>query len=407
MKSGILSLGCLVIGLFCFPVLPAAAQAVSPFAAIAQVSFLERNLAKIPGLREVHAGDFNADGYMDLVLTTSDPALLWISYGREDGRMSLPKKVGFGSGSADVLIGSRTVVGDFDGDGRQEILSVQRRSIQSNGKAELLLSIVRQQEGSAFTESRIPLSLDPDFVLLAGGDFDSNGVFKLLLGKTGSTLLHTVSGHGQQITISSPLAVRQSRGGLGNSVDPLSATVVLDVDDDGENDMVRLPNGEMIFLHDQGVAFRQPDRGRQFENPLFPDVNRPAGPGQFNADKGKGSKGPGRPERSGVFRHRRTTLSPSLLIDLPSGEDNIASGDLNGDGLDDVVLYGTSPGIRVLVNTGSGFRKGVELPLAGKRVKAVSIVDLDRDGRSDLVCLIGTEVRLLMNISQHTATHAQ
>ena len=60
------------------------------------VSFLEKSLLKIPATRNITAGDFNGDGSPDLIFHTSDPEILWASFGDGKGNFTLPKKHGFG-----------------------------------------------------------------------------------------------------------------------------------------------------------------------------------------------------------------------------------------------------------------------------------------------------------------------
>ena len=54
------------------------------------VSFLEKSLMRIPAIRDITVGDFNADGFPDLIFHTSDSGVLWTSLGNAEGNFGLP-----------------------------------------------------------------------------------------------------------------------------------------------------------------------------------------------------------------------------------------------------------------------------------------------------------------------------
>ncbi len=109
-------------------------------------------------------------------------------------------------------------------------------------------------------------------------------------------------------------------------------------------------------------------------------------------------------ERLHIFRGRPDgTLDPDEIVDI-GGCFALASGDINGDGFDDIAAassVGSVPAAVILANDGAGsLRRSSTLILEGIDSKAILLEDMNADGRKDLLMSVRNPHAIFMALSQ-------
>ena len=185
-------------------------------------------------------------------------------------------------------------------------------------------------------------------------------------------------------------------------------TVVYDFDGDGDDDILRFPSiyGHRIGIHwnDGGNFSRSEPIGIEIEG--FPQgifVGRFTGTemeiGVVGAVEDPDTLDPY--IRKAPFKSSLVifSLQGQLLqrVALPMWTDKVVPGDLNGDGLDDLVvdtgriysdLFGnplSNEGFSVMRNTGTGFSQPIALSFPQYPIVSILVEDIDSDGLDDLV----------------------
>jgi hypothetical protein len=274
-------------------------------------------------------GDFDGDGAQDVVAarrsTDVDPGSVVVSYGRGDGSFGPSTDLAFG------LSASEVVTGDFDGDGGLDIALIDTNypavAVLMNRGARRFVGPVNY----GVSDERWPLSLAVGEI---NGDCADDIAFADRYDSRGIGLLLTRGGSGFRIAPN-----------VATDMNPFSLSV-MDVDGDHRSDLV-IPSGT-------GVAVLSGD-----------------GRGGFAA-----SSGPAGAAASDVVA-------------------SIAAGDLDGDGRSDLVLTG----ITALVNDGGGRFVPAGTYLGGRG--RVALGDVDGDGLPDvLVANPLSGVAVLLNRSR-------
>jgi FG-GAP-like repeat len=233
---------------------------------------------------EIAVADVNHDGHLDIVETGVD--LVTAFLGNGDGTFA-PGVSTFMTGNPETLWG--TVIGDFNGDGKLDVVEAIAANVGTETDIGSLVFFAGNGDGTF----KLPVTENITAQLLntiIGGDFNGDGKQDLVMGTLGSAFLMPGNGDGTfPSTTSSTLAV----GGVSaSSTDFRMRLATADFDLDGRPDVV------IGGVLDGTVQL------------------------SLNSAQGFGSSPTGK-----IFNF---TLDPGLKT--------VAAGDLNGDGLPDIIV---------------------------------------------------------------------
>lgn len=250
---------------------------------------------------------------------------------------------GGGSGGASIPafdVPAGVVVADFDGDGRNDVAFAFAHVAGPPPHAGFV-RVFRQSAAGAF-EPPVDYAVGPDPYGLSAGDFDGDGALDLVAASPGTAAVPNPADIGFSI-------LRQNATARGRFLPAQWVTVagaavtdaaIAQLSADGLADVVladaRVANGRALLL-----------------------AQNPARPGELDAPV-------------------------SLLAGAGHGSEDLAVGDVNADGLPDVVLAAGDVVALFYQQAGGGFAPVVTLA-AGLRVSGVALADLDGDGRTDIV----------------------
>jgi hypothetical protein len=307
---------------------------------------------------DVATGDFNGDGYTDLVATLSDTVVYFNSGNRT---LKTPgSSLGSGSG------GSAVAVLDWNGDGNADIAVA--------GQAARAGRIYLGDGGGSFPDNiDINLSNAGTITAAAGADFAQDGFEDLVLtGSAGSTLLRSTGGNGYaQTTIPAGAGLSVSTGDFNNDSFPDIVIVestdrsvrVLRNSGDGRNfNAMRLQRGS--------VASATAD-----------DVNGDGRADLLLAVDGKDLEAP----ESKVLVQRSDGTFPSGQAVGATPLSRMLAGDVNGDAITDIVAINDA-GVHQLYlgKPGGGFALDAEQIVSDGMHRGV-LVDFNKDQSLDLI----------------------
>ncbi|MBX0329343.1 VCBS repeat-containing protein [Oscillochloris sp. ZM17-4] len=350
-----------VIAVALLPGLPGGpvARAATPAISFKPPTYLDPNAASFH-TNALATGDLNGDGSLDLVVgNTGQPSQVYLN----DGRGSFTPTATPLNAGADTM---SVAVGDLDGDGDLDI--VLGNYWGSNAIIRAPSQVFLNDGHANFTQaaSLNPNTSQTQSVVL--GDLNSDGKLDIVLGNSGEpSLIYLNQGGG---SFSAPVALDSST----------TYSVALgDLDGDGQLDIVL---GRLIYLNQGGGSFPTPVAlnagGISTTSVALGDLN---GDGDLDITLGNRGVSPSQVYLNnglGSFAAAASPINPS-----GNSTQEIAVGDLNGDGALDVILGNSSEPSQIYLNDGLGSFSLATSPLnSGGPVVAG---DFNGDGALDLV----------------------
>lgn len=309
----------------------------------------------------VRAIDLDGDHDLDLIATRPARTTAEVAVLANDGTGSFheaPGAVPVLTGEADGLVYGRVALGDVDGDEDMDVVVPVFSDVAGTmGRPEVLLLNDGHGSFTRDAEGRLPLlAADDDWTLSASlADFTGDGAVDLYLGEAERRqrlFVNDGTGHFTDQSADDGAGVAR----LPEEPFRAAQTDVGDLDGDGDLDVA--------IVNDAAITTGEPV-------PMGNHVLANDGHGHF-------------------------TVSPLPLTDAMHDSRSLACGDIDGDGITDVVIGNATEylpnggtAIEILLGARDGTFSPVEgLPRHEAGVFGVALGDLDGDGRSDIAAAV-------------------
>jgi hypothetical protein len=304
------------------------------------------------------AGDFDGDGIDDLVVTQYGGGLAYFSSNGSGTLTRLADR----SMAPSV---SRMVVVDLDLDGHLDLVTAHRQTGYVQVRAGL-------GDGYFATHVSIPIGPSPGFIAI--GDLDVNGYLDIVVSYQGGWNTHAVV-HGRPGGGFFPTAHYSLHGGW-------TAFALVDLDNDGRKE-IATPSGDLLRV------YGYPPVGPFPPALILPFPSDPHTLLVIDVDNDGVddlvSGGSSDIEFSVVYGRGSGRLELPQWIPGGSGDRALATGDVDGDGVGDVVGLNSIAGVSLMLGRAAAFPTTHWLSLPGQYHADVALADLDADGDLDIV----------------------
>ena len=306
----------------------------------------------------VAAGDFNGDGKVDLAAANYQTGAVELMLGNGDGTFGAPAKIAATSGA----IGLAAV--KLNGDGNLDLV------VCGAGAMAVLLG---KGDGTFRPVVTYSATLNGP---LAVADVNGDGLPDVVASSAAGVLVFLGSGNGK---FSSPLPA------FGSSA--MEQVAIADFNGDGVKDLAAPlfsgSGGVQIYLGNGDGTFSAGQLVPTASSPYWVTaarLNDDKAIDLVSADSSGGAVSVLLGHGDGTFGAPVLSLGPGA-----SGATGIAAGDVNGDGILDLVTSNSSGNVSVLLGRGKGeFAPGLVFR-TGSQPKSVALGDFNHDGKLDIV----------------------
>ncbi len=326
-------------------------------------------------------GDFNRDGRPDLAIVFPEINSVGIDIGTGNASFSYRSIVTVGSQPLAIT------TGDFDGDGVLDLATA------NSGSANV--TILKGTGDGAFIKlGPVPAGATP--FAIATADLNGDGVADLIVANNASNTVSVLLGHGDG-TFAPPVPYSTAGGPY--------AVVTEDLNRDGKLDVAVVSfNGNKVSVlmgNGDGTLAAAADYATG-TSPTFivaADLN-----GDGIADLATSNSGSN--NVSVLTGKNDGTFNAAVNYNVGDGPISIAAGDINNDGAMDLLTSNNSAySISLLLNSGGGtFRNAVNYSVPSNYYYPgapgpISVIDLNGDGRSDVIVNTTNATAVLVNTS--------
>ncbi len=329
----------------------------------------------------VESGDFNNDNIPDLVITSETDSSVTFLLGNGKGGFSEAQNARFFAGQSP----NDMAINDFNNDGNMDIAI-------ANHEHKYLTVLLGNGKGNFIPAPKSPFSVQgiPHVHGVATGDFNNDGWIDMVTDSWGNNKVELRFGDSATLFIMPGKFVSVGKR-------PYQRLRTADINNDGFIDIVTTNsegNNATVLLSNGKGDFSEP------EGSPFPCGDAPFGLaiGDVNADgkpdlaiiNSPGSMAEGRGKNGmtvllGDGTGKFTTLkgSPFESGKIPN---RIAIGDVNGDGVNDIVTSDNDSNMIYLFLMSKKNNVVLQVPITvGKHPKGIVVVDLNGDGKGDII----------------------
>ena len=336
----------------------------------------------------IAVADLDGDGALDIVVSNSTASTISVLRGQGGG--SFYPKVAFTTGGNPRGI----VIGDINKDNKPDILVVNGASSSSTGRS---VSVFRNTSSGSGITLATPFKVVNDTSnnsrYVALGDFDGDGYPDIVVSSGSNILIHrNLTTLATQNSPSFAAYSSANTYALSNSFTSAIEVVTGDFNNDGKTDIAvasSSTNEIVVFPGNGTINFSTATR----KNYLVGTAPQSLIVGDFDGDNtldiacANQSSG-----NATVLLNKGDGTFPSgfnVAGTASSKPNSVATGDLNGDGKDDVVTANDNGSFSVYLANGTGLGTVATTSTpANTLAKVVQLADLNHDGNLDLLVAV-------------------